>query len=338
MRSQDVSNLQSPKFISRLSFNDTIAGGYSDFLCLVDSTILAARKSKKLFAIDVGNPSNPEIKSTYSMRGIPVGISISNDYLYVADSDTGIQIFNVSDPYALNEVGFYKMISLRGLTIAKEELFAIGGEEIGPGKQGFVGYDITNPLSPTLKYILNIPGGISVVDLKNESNIAYLAYNNTFIAVDISNPDTGKIVYLGDAYTDPNTPGAGTFNSVALFNGTVLTGYLGVTVFNNAATSVKEKHNTLPDSFELFQNYPNPFNPSTVIKYQLPSAGYVTLTIYDILGRKVDRLINKFQNAGNYTTLFEASKLSSGVYFYRLKVVNIDGEKYTLTKKMELLK
>ena len=86
--------------------------------------------------------------------------------------------------------------------------------------------------------------------------------------------------------------------------------------------------------FELNQNYPNPFNPTTNISYVLPANQNVSLTIYDMIGRKVRTLVNdKFQTAGKHKIKFNAENLASGVYFYRIK----SGGK-TLTRKMLLLK
>ncbi len=89
----------------------------------------------------------------------------------------------------------------------------------------------------------------------------------------------------------------------------------------------------LPDSFRLFDNYPNPFNPETNIQYQLPSPCYVSLKVYDLLGREIEILIDSYQSAGKYLTNFNGSKLSSGTYFYKLKAGN-----YAETKKMILIK
>ncbi|MBK6874877.1 MAG: T9SS type A sorting domain-containing protein [Ignavibacteria bacterium] len=81
-----------------------------------------------------------------------------------------------------------------------------------------------------------------------------------------------------------------------------------------------------PAVFNLSQNYPNPFNPVTKIDYEVPNEGIVSLLIYDISGREVKKLITGFKPAGYYTESFDASGLSSGVYFYRLKLnANIGG-------------
>jgi hypothetical protein len=89
----------------------------------------------------------------------------------------------------------------------------------------------------------------------------------------------------------------------------------------------------LPKEFALAQNYPNPFNPTTVINYQLPVAGNVSLKVYDVLGKEVMTLVNGRQEAGDYNVSLNAASLSSGVYFYRLQSGN-----FVQTKKMMLVK
>jgi len=78
----------------------------------------------------------------------------------------------------------------------------------------------------------------------------------------------------------------------------------------------------LPDNFELYQNYPNPFNPSTVISYDLVEMGFVSLDVYDVLGRKMKNLVNEVQNAGRHELTFKAGNLSSGIYLCCLKCSN----------------
>jgi hypothetical protein len=83
--------------------------------------------------------------------------------------------------------------------------------------------------------------------------------------------------------------------------------------------SIQSQSNT-PDKFSLSQNYPNPFNPSTLIKYEIPISNFVSLKVYDVLGNEIADLVNAKLNAGSYETEFNATKLSSGVYFYKLSV------------------
>lgn len=88
-----------------------------------------------------------------------------------------------------------------------------------------------------------------------------------------------------------------------------------------------------PQRVELSQNYPNPFNPSTVISYNLPRAGAVTLEVFDMTGRRIAILAEGVKSAGAYTYEFDASQLSSGVYMYRLQSAGT-----VLTRKMTLIK
>ena len=88
-----------------------------------------------------------------------------------------------------------------------------------------------------------------------------------------------------------------------------------------------------PDGFILAQNYPNPFNPSTTISFSIPSAGFTSLKVYDVLGNEVASLVNEEKPAGNYEVRLNASSLTSGTYFYRLNVGN-----FSEMKKMILMK
>ncbi|MFZ1323396.1 MAG: T9SS type A sorting domain-containing protein [Ignavibacteria bacterium] len=89
----------------------------------------------------------------------------------------------------------------------------------------------------------------------------------------------------------------------------------------------------IPDKYSLSQNYPNPFNPSTKISYDLPVDGMVSLKLFDMTGREVASIVNEVQNAGYYTVNFNASSLSSGVYFY-----TISSNNFIATKKLMLVK
>jgi hypothetical protein len=101
-----------------------------------------------------------------------------------------------------------------------------------------------------------------------------------------------------------------------------------------STTSVAERSGSaVPASYELSQNYPNPFNPSTVIQYGLPTAGMTTVKVYNVLGQDVATLVNEIQAPGMYTVRFNASSLSSGVYFFR-----VQSGSFSAVKRMMLLK
>jgi len=89
----------------------------------------------------------------------------------------------------------------------------------------------------------------------------------------------------------------------------------------------------LPEAFLLGQNYPNPFNPKTVINYQIPKTGMITLKVFDVLGNEMATLVDEEKTAGNYNIEFDASKLTSGIYFYKLTA-----EDFSSVRKMILIK
>jgi hypothetical protein len=150
----------------------------------------------------------------------------------------------------------------------------------------------------------------------------------------------------------PWSPRVRPVNNLAIFNGQNAGGYWRITVtdifpgaddgrligwgiqFNNQAiTAVNEEITGIPKKFALHQNYPNPFNPTTTIKYDLAKESFVKITVYDILGKQVQTLVNEQKKAGSYALEINASGLASGVYFYK-----IEAGTFVATKKMMLIK
>jgi Secretion system C-terminal sorting domain len=108
---------------------------------------------------------------------------------------------------------------------------------------------------------------------------------------------------------------------------------IGALNWFDMTVGIKDYANAAPGSFTLYQNYPNPFNPTTQIAYNIPSNSFVTLKVYDILGKEVATLVNAEQQAGLHELNFNASNLSSGIYFYKLETSS-----FVKTNKMLLLK
>jgi hypothetical protein len=103
--------------------------------------------------------------------------------------------------------------------------------------------------------------------------------------------------------------------------------------FGTIITGIASSNSSVPTKLGLSQNYPNPFNPSTKIEFDIPVGGTVTLKVYNILGQEVASLVNGYRSAGHYTTQFDASRFSTGVYVYRLQSAS-----NVMTKRMVLLK
>jgi hypothetical protein len=163
------------------------------------------------------------------------------------------------------------------------------------------------------------------------------------------NPPPG--IFAVTNYTPPNdTIAAGSsFTYILRFTPQAATAYsTSLGIFNNVVTpflmvpmsgvgipfnAVSNGAPSIPTKFELAQNQPNPFNPSTFIGYSLPSASKVELVVFNMKGEKVATLVNQEMPAGYHLAYFNAAKLSSGVYFYRLTAGN-----FTDMKKMVLMK
>jgi photosystem II stability/assembly factor-like uncharacterized protein len=141
--------------------------------------------------------------------------------------------------------------------------------------------------------------------------------------------DGGNTWTLHNDYYNVYTPSTVTITD----EGDALVGaYDGYILAYQAVTGVEDGEELL-NNYSLSQNYPNPFNPSTTIKYSIPEAGIVKVTVYNMLGQKVQDVLNTFHNAGNHEVVIDGSELSSGVYFYQLTAGS-----YQTTKKMLLLK
>jgi hypothetical protein len=115
----------------------------------------------------------------------------------------------------------------------------------------------------------------------------------------------------------------------------------GLAVFREGGIlEVKDRINTTSSEFTLRQNYPNPFKPSTKIRFEIRDLGFVTLKVFDVLGREVATLINEVKQPGSYDVEWNAGGMPSGVYFYRLVASpsTNSGRHYVEMKKMLLLR
>jgi hypothetical protein len=103
--------------------------------------------------------------------------------------------------------------------------------------------------------------------------------------------------------------------------------------YEDDITAIESDKTNVIRKYALNQNFPNPFNPTTVIQYQLPTDGFVSLIIYNILGERVHTLVDAYKTSGKYSISINGSELKSGVYFYRLSTPD-----YSATKRMTLIK
>ena len=147
-------------------------------------------------------------------------------------------------------------------------------------------------------------------------------------------PLSGSPALSGSSFTNPNLNGFEVVSYRGAF-GTAnwTTGWTQFNPKNYEVIGINQISSNIPNNFSLKQNYPNPFNPNTIINYQLQKFSNVSLKVYDVLGNEVSTLVNQKQNAGSYEVGFNATALSSGIYFYTLKT-----EGFSETKRMLLVK
>jgi hypothetical protein len=204
---------------------------------------------------------------------------------------------------------------------------------------------VTASLSVRTKALNALRSNIAVqAELYDAATSAVLAASSP---VSLTASDTAKDLTL--SINTANLSFAGKSLAVrAKVSGLVPTASYHVEATNivEASDATSSGQNTLvslvavPTEFSLKQNYPNPFNPATTIEYALPQAAKVSLKIYDILGREIQTLVNEPKPAGFYTATFDASRLSSGTYFYKLEARSSGSQagSFVQTKKMVLVK
>ncbi len=173
------------------------------------------------------------------------------------------------------------------------------------------------------------------------------------------NPDGNVVDLVEYSNTEPWPVNAnGTGNTIELLDVTLdnyeAENWSGVNLHGTPGakfeilTGTKKNNDEVPKEYSLKQNYPNPFNPSTIIEYSVPKLSNVNLKIFDILGRTIVTLVNSKQKPGFYQVEFDASNLSSGIYFYRIQAIDLStnyehpstgsGQGFVEIKKMMLLK
>jgi spore coat protein CotH/photosystem II stability/assembly factor-like uncharacterized protein len=181
----------------------------------------------------------------------------------------------------------------------------------------------------------------SVGTLATLRDMAFLNSGEMYVA-----GDGGKIFYTTNSGTDwysQYTADSHDLYGMAFTNnthgfavgngGTILT-----TSSEGTVTDVKNNSTSAPSEIRLYQNYPNPFNPFTDIQYQISDVSYVTLKVFDVLGREVEILINEKQDVGHKSVKWNAHDFSSGIYFYSLTVTGDKGLMFHDVKKLVLLK
>ena len=275
-----------------------------------------------LWIFNISNPTNPTLAGFFDTGGFATGVAVSGLYAFVADGLSGLRIINISDPSNPSETGFFDTGNLAaGVTIYGPYAY------VADGSAGLRIIDISDPSNPGEKGFFDIMGGAKNVAV--EGIYAYVAYGEAGLRI-INISDPTNPIEVG--YYDT----ADFANDVALDSNYVYVAddddglYI---IKNDLLNEVKVVSNQTPMNFYLYNNYPNPFNPFTIIKFSVPKTSYVTLKVYTILGNEIATLVDEEITPGNYEVDFNASGLSSGVYFYK-----VESGAFTKVNKMLLLR
>jgi len=162
-------------------------------------------------------------------------------------------------------------------------------------------------------------------------NQTYMTYKRTIQSTGPVNVNPGDTISV--LYAQLIARGTDNFNSITKLRETA--DYVQQIYDENfqSVVSIKNISNEIPAKYELYQNYPNPFNPVTHLEFEISNPGFVSLKVYDMLGKEIKTLVNENKTAGRYAVEFDGSNLPSGIYYYKM----VAG-KFSNTKDMVLLK
>ncbi|MEQ9091943.1 MAG: endonuclease [Balneola sp.] len=312
-----------------------------------DQSSQTGRRATKVTVSDFGDsPPDTVIGSGSSSSLILTGVF---DGTLTGGTPKGVELFAIDN---IEDLGFYGIgsanngggsdgveITLSG-SVSKGEFLYVATEEDNFNTWFGFNPDLTDDMAVAIN-------GDDAIELFFDSTKAFTG--NEFV-VDIFGEIDGDATSWSysngwayrNSFTGPDgntfVEGNWTFSGNDAYNGASSNANAGnpMPVGSFEPENMTENENLVsdvPNTIILDQNYPNPFNPSTTISYQLDSPQTVTLTVYDQLGRKVSVLSNGHMSSGKHWVTFDASDLSSGLYFYRLRT-----ESSVLTKKMLLIK
>lgn len=300
---------------------------------VVDSLAYVAASVAGLYIVNVSDPTNPTViaqwDSTISQNALEV--VVVDSLAYLAD-ESGLIILNVADAANPLWLGFLPTWQEEySLSLAVQDTIVY----LGLDGVGFWVVNVADPTSPdtlawydngdktdgvflqdSLLYITRWDADMEIVNISNPASPVQFGYHQTpGLAVGLFVRDS--IVYVADTYS-------------LLLLKTPLDFTVGV--------DDETEFSLLPYEYEISQNYPNPFNPSTTIEYYLPRRTHVTVTVYNLLGRRIATLVDDAQPRGQQTVTWngqdsQGNAVATGVYFYRLKT-----DAFTESRKMLLLK
>ncbi|MGA9292680.1 MAG: T9SS type A sorting domain-containing protein [Ignavibacteriaceae bacterium] len=305
------------------TINSRLAGAYVRTLAANGKNIYAANLSDTLFfSSDNGRnwiPLTP-LNLPFGGRFCPTSITVSDSKLFVGTGTNGIYCSTNNGTNWTNVNDGLTDLSIRSLVIYKNILYA---GTYGHGV--FLSSDDGDNWKAINKGLSNYPIFSLFI-----SDTTFFAGNS--MAVFSSQNDGNDWIEWKNGFPYAPVISSIVVQDSIVFAGTWVEGVWSLSL-SNILTDTYEKKYQIISEFSFSQNYPNPFNPTTTITYSLPKNSFVTLKIYDLLGREVTTLVNEEKHSGSYKITWNAEDNPSGIYFYKL---NAGG--YSKVHKMILLK
>lgn len=335
------------------------------YTCYLKGDLLYVLGDNNLRIVDVSDPSSPGEEFIFTLDDVYSDVCVNEPYIYLTSFGSGVFVYERAGPDSLefvrsfrcydysfdveieDDIGYFAQcfaLNIFDLTIAGDSLLL--SSIMPPGGAGKLFYhdgfiythcdegsvsdvsfsvvDVRDPSNPSLASLMLLPNFVS--DVRFDNDVAYIAvYPNELHAYDVTDPCNP--VFLYDYKT------SGYIRSMFLRDDYMyLAANTSLIILHVGPTGIEEVAE-IPDRFMLHSNYPNPFNASTTIVFDIPRPGMTRLEVYNVLGQKVETIIEDWMAAGHHDVQWDASSFASGIYFYKLTAG--DG---TFSRRMTLLK